>query len=356
MKSNQIKRSLQNAVADLTPDLYDKVSRIPVLPMERMDSYMTTDKQKSKNVWKKYAGFAVAACLAIVCLSGGLWYRASSMTDSIISIDVNPSIELTTNSGNQVLTVTPMNADGEIILDGMDLRRVDLNVAVNALTGSMVKHGYLTGDGGSILVSVQNKDMEKAERIRASVSTDIQDALEGYHISATVLNQTVSEQDQAIDLRAQAEEYQISYGKAVFLHHLSQKDSTLSIESLADKSFREIATLIQEKNIDISDMIDYDRDDSLYENITDAIEDFDEEQPISTENLISEEEAKEAALQNAGLKASEVTFTKVQLDRDDGRTLYELEFYTADSEYEYEVDAATGQVVKGEKERWDMDD
>ncbi len=61
---------------------------------------------------------------------------------------------------------------------------------------------------------------------------------------------------------------------------------------------------------------------------------------------ISEEKAKEIALQNAGFSKDEVTFIRTEKDRDDGRTVYEIEFYTKDrTEYDYEIDADTGDII-----------
>lgn len=65
-----------------------------------------------------------------------------------------------------------------------------------------------------------------------------------------------------------------------------------------------------------------------------------------TGTLIGEETAKAKALAHAGLTESEVTFIKQKLDWDDGRQVYEVEFYTQDyKEYDYEIDAKTGDVV-----------
>lgn len=62
--------------------------------------------------------------------------------------------------------------------------------------------------------------------------------------------------------------------------------------------------------------------------------------------VIGEEAAKQAALDHAGLDASQVTFIKQKLDREDGRQVYEVEFYTQDyKEYDYEVDALTGEIL-----------
>ncbi len=55
--------------------------------------------------------------------------------------------------------------------------------------------------------------------------------------------------------------------------------------------------------------------------------------------------AKAAALADAGLAVSDVTFTKEKLDWDDGIAVYDIEFLTADTEYDYEIDAATGAVL-----------
>ena len=62
---------------------------------------------------------------------------------------------------------------------------------------------------------------------------------------------------------------------------------------------------------------------------------------------ITAEQAKAAALNHAGLTSSQVTFIQSKLDWEDGRQVYDVEFYTADyKEYDYEIDASTGEVVK----------
>ncbi len=64
------------------------------------------------------------------------------------------------------------------------------------------------------------------------------------------------------------------------------------------------------------------------------------------------EAAKNAALADAGLAESDVTFTKTRLDTEDGFAVYEIDFYTADSEYEYEINAETGEVFSRSREVW----
>lgn len=64
---------------------------------------------------------------------------------------------------------------------------------------------------------------------------------------------------------------------------------------------------------------------------------------------VDEAKAKEIALTHAGVKAADATVTKSKLDYDDGRQIYEIEFYVSGSsgytEYDYEIEAATGKIV-----------
>ena len=64
---------------------------------------------------------------------------------------------------------------------------------------------------------------------------------------------------------------------------------------------------------------------------------------------VDEARAKEIALTHAGVKAADATVTKSKLDYDDGRQVYEIEFYVSGSsgytEYDYEIEAATGKIV-----------
>ncbi len=62
-------------------------------------------------------------------------------------------------------------------------------------------------------------------------------------------------------------------------------------------------------------------------------------------HAITMEEAKNAALTHAGLSASEVTFTKAELEYEDSGAEYELEFVTENCSYEYDISAANGKVL-----------
>ena len=66
---------------------------------------------------------------------------------------------------------------------------------------------------------------------------------------------------------------------------------------------------------------------------------------------LTKDEAKKIALDKAGVTAAEATFTKARLDYDDGREEYEFEFFANGKEFDIDVDANTGRVVKFDVER-----
>ena len=68
------------------------------------------------------------------------------------------------------------------------------------------------------------------------------------------------------------------------------------------------------------------------------------------ENVIGKAAAKSAALKHAGITEAQATQLKVELDRDEGKLVYDVEFKSAGYEYDYEIDAVKGTILQSDKE------
>ena len=80
------------------------------------------------------------------------------------------------------------------------------------------------------------------------------------------------------------------------------------------------------------------------------VEYFEESESLPEQKVegqaLTRSEARDLALDNAGVSAEQATFTKSKLDYEDGVLVYEIEFVTDQSAYEYEIDAATGEILE----------
>ena len=402
-----MEKELQEAVQNLIPnDLFTRIiaeldSKEEGAKMEKV--LVRRIENKRTSIGLKTVMQLAAACVALVLIVGGIfYYRGNLMVDSLVDLDVNPGIELLTNQKNRVLEAYATNGDGDKVLSGMDLQNVDLQVALNAIVGSMVQQGYMTKDTKGVLVTVQNKDQKKADNLRKLVVKEMEIALSTEDMNAAVFHQVISSQNN--NASAFARKNNISLGKAVFVLNLANKARSLDAKELAKMKISEIAKLVADKNIDIRDIIEYDSDDSLWENIADAIEDINEGdddyivattqqestqavqvQPTETKAVaqtetqaatqtqpqthaqtqpqtklqtnaqpqtggrISADKAKAIAFGHAGVSAGQIR--ELSVEYDDG--VYEVDFKVGNTEYDYEIGATDGSIRKADVEQDD---
>lgn len=190
---------------------------------------------------------AMAACLALLLLcGGGLFLRQANAVASVVSIDVNPSIELRVNQNEKVLACVPMNDDAHAILadmgDGEDLKGAKLDVAVNAIVGSLVRNGYLESISSAIMISVEDRDQSRAHRLQQDLSAAVDGILRDSASQASVLTQTVT---QDTSLEKQAKDHHISTGKAALVNRILALNDSLSFEELSRLSIGELKDLAE---------------------------------------------------------------------------------------------------------------
>ena len=276
-------------------------------------------KKSKKGLWIGLSTAVVAVC---VCLFIGLGYFNNNMrVASTIGIDVNPSITVTVNKKEKVLDVTANNDDAKIILEGMDLAGSDINVAINALIGSMVKNGYIDELANSILISVDNPNSAESEALRQKIVDELNAFINsGNNIS--VVSQSITSSS---DKEALANSYGISVGKLELIEKLIAKNNLYTYEDLKKLSINELNLLLG----------------STTENVTTS-------GTASDKSYIGKDKALEIALSDAGV--SSVTWSEVEMDYDDGFMTYEVEFTYNNREYDYEINAITGDVLESNRE------
>ena len=366
----------------------------------------TVINMKTKKPTKRKWTSLIAACLAVMLLGGGLFYQQVNAVASVVSLDVNPSIELKVNRSEKVLVCTPLNEDAKAILadmsNGADLKGAKLDVAVNAIVGSLVRNGYLNSISSAIMISVEDKDTARAEKLQRELTSTVDGVLQTSEAKAAVLTQTLT-QDAVRE--QQARENNISTGKAALVNRVLTINPSLKFDALAKLSVEELKDLAEAgapampigkeaaacaaeqyagttalDSVTAEDDSELDESPAHYEvELHTAWGEFEYLVDAYTGNVLSGQKnlltaastpsetmkptapsgavqdighakAKSIALNHAGVSENEAYDMEIELDDEDGTLVYEVEFKSGNMEYDYEIDAASGAIFKHEAE------
>ncbi len=392
MTDRELERKLERAAYHAAPnDLLEVLSRC-----EPRKGTVIAMKKTMKSQTKRW--LAAAACFALLMVGGGgsLIYQQSYAVASVVSLDVNPSIELKVNQNQKVLSCTALNEDAQKVLAEMDggaaLKGTKLDVAVNALVGGLVRHGYLEEVSSAILISVEDKNTERASKLEQELTTAVGDVLDKQFTAVSVLGQTLVK-DEALADKAQANN--ISTGKAALVERILAMNNKLEFNKLAALSVEELRDLAKQgapampigKNAALKAALNYAGAGENSQVATDVDPELDENPAHYEVELyhyslgkleykvdaysgkiirgpkdalkgaaanpaqISKAQAIEIALKQAGVKQSDVTAVFAHKDMEHNTLVWEVEFYANGMKYEYDLDAVTGAVVSFDKEK-----
>ena len=295
LSDEQIESMIAKAVAKRVPNICKQAAEAPIVPLEMVDDIVPRQYPR-RNLWRRRL---VAAVLLLCLCAGGFFAYTWFSVKAVISIDINPGISLSLNRYEYVINAQPLNDDGADVLDDLNLERLDLDTALNALIGAMNRKGYLS-EGATASVFVSGKDEDYNQKLYREVSEDFA------HLAPSMVTQQADSQQPSDDQQPQSNETQTGSTQT------QQPDSSQAQQSDSPST----------------------------------------QQPQqSTDTAVSLEQAQQLALQKAGLSDSEVTWKKLEQDEDDGRIVYELEFISGRTEYDCEIDAATGNFLKFEQEQ-----
>ena len=324
MKHNEqeIKAMVKKAYSAATPDVLESV----LSDCKKLKGRVTP--MKKKNYLKSIIAAAAAVVFVLAGVIGFGTYQKANKVVSTVALDVNPGIEITVNAKEKVLDVKAMNDDAKKVIGDMNFKGSDLDVAVNALIGSMLRCGYLSEITNSILVSVDSSDAAQGEALQKRIAAEIE-AILNQNGGGSVLSQTVSHD---AELEKLAAEYGITLGKAKLIQQITSASPLYTFESLVSLSINDLNLLMNSGKLNLGGI--------------------DRSGTPASGAYIGEEAAKRIALEHAGVAESEITGYECEMDYEHGRMVYDIEFSGSDStnggyiEYDYHIDAENGEILK----------
>ena len=322
---------------------------------------------------------ALALCIGILIPLVGCNNTEAEV--GTVTMEINPGVEYVIARNGNVKAVRFLNDDAEKLLEEIELKGQSLKSALS-LTVAAYKAAGLMESNDTVLISFDKK-LSGDAKLKESVSEVVKEALEKTKSVHTVVYADATDNDETAAI---AKKYGVSQGKAQLIAD-AKKNSSMSEEEIANLPLDELVGLQKDVNSTVIDseyigilkakaialndsgcatrveftearLIDkgakypyyrlvFNDKRTQWTYLVNAVTgDILEKNEVAL--FISLEEAKDIALKDAGIKDKpevKVVFTKEELSRNSGRPCWILEFYTAEFQYSYKIDAKTGEII-----------
>lgn len=334
MKITEIKKSINNEMNYLISSDFDSVIK-KIEKRKGVIVNMDNSRSKKRMLW----GASLVAATMLIVFAGVFGFSKLNKDNvnllATVILDVNPSLEIKVSEDEKIIEVVTYNDDAKKVMEGMDLKGVELGVGTNAILGSMLKNGYIDSAKNSILVTVLGDNQTKNKEIQDKVAGDIDAYFTTNSVDGSVMSQTVISTS---EVEALATKYNISVGKVELINKILAGNPLYTFEDLVNLSTTDLNLLANSKKNNVTGIT-----------TTGA---------ASQSEYIGRDRALEIATENIKTTPSNVKNIEIELDYDDGLMLYDVEFDYNGYEYDFEIDAINGKIIssdKGKEDKYDDD-
>ncbi len=334
-------------------------------------------KRKKVTQWVS----ALAACLVLALFVGLITpFAVGNAKAGKVTMEINPGVEYVITKNGDVKTVRFLNEDAKKLLEEVEMKGQNIKTAVALTIAAYKNSGYMERND-TVLISFDKK-LSENEKLKESVSEFVREALEESKSVHTVVYVTATDDAKTTEI---AEKHGISQGKAKLVADAAANND-ISEEELVKLPLDELVGLQREINSTVVDTkyigilkakeialkdagcttrvefteavlvdngVKYPYYRLVFKNkytqwtyLVNAVNgEIIEKNELAL--FISLDEAKTIALKHSGISDKpeiKVVFTKEELSRNQGRPCWILEFYTAEFQYFYKIDAKTGEV------------
>lgn len=245
MKSEELLRKIGSVDDRFVNELFEEEAKIVKMP-------------RKTGGYRHFA--ALAASLAIVLVGGFSMYNSGidigngslklignifgldMAQNSVIMIDVNPSIRIEVNDRDEVVKVEAINDDASELLVDVDVVGSDSTTAVKATVGALCSEGYITDLKNSLLVTVVDDSEERAAEILESVVSSAQAVSEETGYGLSILTQILDDDSEFAEL---SQELSLSTGRVWLLEKFSSEHSDFDFEELAKNNVHTLNQLFE---------------------------------------------------------------------------------------------------------------
>lgn len=306
----KIEASLRRAAEQLPQPDFKAVADTPVQPLEVHDYVTRQEPLPRRRPFRPAA--ALALCVLALCV--GLWsYFQFFQVYSVVDLRVNPAFAIELDRRDQVKAVNALNEDAAPILEGRSYRGWSLEATVEALLDDLWAGGYLDGDGAQVDVAVNSKSADHGRVLREEVEALIDAKLSSLTAGAEEDPETAPPTDTI----------PVTTPPAATTPAVTTPAGTTPPPSTPAATTPAVPSQAPSAPPPVSDP------------------------PAASGQVLSWDQVQ--AIVTGRLP--DAVFEEIKLDEDDDRLIYEVKFWdAAGEEYEAELDACTGEILKWERD------
>lgn len=215
------------------------------------------DRVKIPALRKKITALSLIASFFVLAFSGG-YYAVNEINakipNTLIQIEINPSIEFLINSQSKVLSVAPLNEDGVIVSANEDFIGLSIGDAVEKFINISVLCGFIDFEVSCnpVYVYSLSDNKEDTEKINQTIKNQLENFFKDNYIKAIVLNNIYSPavKSFASAYDCEAEKLSALYTSSNILKqngdHRSFKDI---MQDLKSSNVKELCNIIRQAHI-----------------------------------------------------------------------------------------------------------
>ena len=162
--------------------------------------------------------------MLLVLVLVGVYFVFSRNGDTILTIDINPSIEITIDRNDNVKKIRPLNEDANVIVSS-DMENISFKEAMGKIVDKLIENDFIRGEENIIVIGVEGKDY----------SNLMNEVFAEKNVKVDIIKPEISEEAKELALQ-----HGITEAKAALLLETVSENEQLNIDDFVEKSINEI--------------------------------------------------------------------------------------------------------------------
>lgn len=246
MKKSNFEETMYSTLSTLTPDVLDKI--------KASDQFYVPEKTKKydfSSFFTKRLSYSLASVfvLAIIMISLLSSNTSNPVVASTVTIDINPSIQITLDEDDNVINVSEINADGVLLIESTrTFRGLTLDETIEIIIEQAIAKGFIVDstEENIILINVEANKAEIKARVEAALDTIITQEMNRFNHQVRVTREIRDElsEDEVNALKDTAGQYKLSYAKLLLINRIIAADDSYTIEDLKELPVKELYSIL----------------------------------------------------------------------------------------------------------------